>query len=111
MLRYPREGAGMCSIHVSSTHTHLQSMGKGLRRSVESAAKHTGWSSDLALDTASKWHFFAFLEAETPYPTPEYHNLGLEPAGGQAEGALGAVRKTTIVPLSHVITSWDKDKG
>ena len=50
-------------------------MGKGLRRSVESAARHTGWSTDLALGTASKWHFFAFLEAETPYPTPEYHNL------------------------------------
>ena len=27
------------------------------------------------LGTASKWHFFAFLEAETPYPTPEYHDL------------------------------------
>ena len=54
---YPREGAGMCSIHVSSTHTHLQSMGKGLhvRRSVESATKYTGWSSDVAICEASKW--------------------------------------------------------
>ena len=94
-----REGAGMCSIHVSSTHTHLQSMGKGLRRSVESAARHTGWSTDLALGTASKWHFFAFLEAETPYPTPEYHNLartgwGLSP--GLAESRQETHESPTI---------------
>ena len=61
-------------------------MGKGLRRSVESAARHTGWSTDLALGTASKWHFFAFLEAETPYPTPEYHNLARTGRGASRGG-------------------------
>ena len=109
MLRYPREGAGMCSTHVSSTHTHLQSMAKGLRRSLESAAKQTGWSSDLALCKASKWHFFAFLEDtwedETPYPTPEYHDLGLEPAGGRAQGPLGADGKTTT-SFSKAVPQW-----
>jgi len=64
-------------------------MGKGLRRSVESAARHTGWSTDLALGTASKWHFFAFLEAETPYPTPEYHNLA-RTGRGASRGCTGS---------------------
>ena len=53
-------------------------LSKGLWRSAEFSASHTGWRSDVALGTASKWHLFAFLEAETPYPTPEYHDL----AGG-----------------------------
>ena len=43
----------------------------------------------------------AFLEAETPYLTPEYteyHDLApLEPAGGRAQDPLGADGKTTSV--------------
>ena len=75
------------TIHQSAT-----ALAKGLWRSAEFPASHTGWSSDLALGTASKCHFFAFLEAETPYPTPEYHDLArtgrganLGPAGSRWE--------------------------
>ena len=77
MPRYPRKGSRVCRIHVSSTRERLGDLAKGLWRSADFPASHTGWRSDLALGTASKWHFFAFLEAETPYPTPEYmyHDL------------------------------------
>ena len=90
----------MCRIHVSSTRERLGDLAKGLWRSAEFSASHTGWRSDLALGTASKWHFFAFLEAETPYPTPEYHDTmtWLEPAGGRTWGPLGADGKTTTSP-------------
>ena len=41
----------------------LGDLAKGLWRSAESSASRTGWSSDLSLGTASKWHLSAFLEA------------------------------------------------
>ena len=99
MPRYPRKAqsakARECVvyiIHVSSTRERLEDLAKGLWRSAEFSASHTGWRSDLALGTASKCHFFAFLEAETPYPTPEYHDLArtgrganLGPAGSRWE--------------------------
>ena len=78
--------------------------------------------SDLAPGTASKCHLFAFLEAETPYPTSEYHDLartGRRSAAGAASpacrvaGALGAVRKTENhdSPDSSLVIGIGWDKG
>ena len=97
MPRYPRKGSRVCRIHVSSTRERLGDLAKGLWRSAEFSASHTGWRSDLALGTASKWHFFAFLEAETPYPTPEYHDLARTGRGANL-GSAGSCQENHDCP-------------
>ena len=106
MPRYPRKGSRVCRIHVSSTRERLGDLAKGLWRSAEFSASHTGWRSDLARDTASKSHFFAFLEAETPYPTPEYHDLARTGRGANL-GSAGSCQEDHDWP----IITCDNGKG
>ena len=62
----------------------------------------------MAFGTASKWHIFTFLEAETPYPTPEYHWTWLEQAGGRAQGPLEADGSRWEDHDNPIITSDDR---